>query len=338
MSKSEKSQIFDNAGIYNCFDRWLDVPYKKFKNMDEMQRELFKKYRKMDFIRTFIVICDLVTQHLNEKDDKKDFIRNIIGSVLGNLTFETCDIDTLRGIIIDLDNERHGELLDWINDRRKGAIWVYGTDINDKIEDIIDKSQGKKSIRGAALDLTYEDYAKYELALCSGASFTDVESLIARGVSRTSLCNMFYNYIFVIRLIEGLMRQNNSQNDQLYLNWYDDNELFIGSSGAIRFFDGVILLDRSDKNDPWLLKCISICHNPLDAIESVDSKLDDIHMDKCILFLPMYPSENAMKYAVYTFAEKRREIITLYLQDLYRMILMNQNKLLDFLKQQRIRE
>lgn len=318
-------------------ERWAESPPLNIKQekIDEKDEYIFKKYRKLDFMNTFIIICKISYQYINNFETKSKLVRNIIGSVLGNLIYETSNIQDMREILKDLNEKNYNELIMWINDRRKGSVWINGTWIADMANHILENNDEMGLIEGTpeAWKLSYRDYAKYEFALGSGSSFNDVESLIARGVSRTTLCNMLYGFIMVRLLIDAFM---NDKNDQLYLNWYEDRDLFEGSSRATRFFDGVILLDDKDMNDPWLLKCISIVHNPLDAIESIDSKLDDIGMNKCILFIPMFPSMNALRYSVYVYAEKRRKIIILYLQDLYRMIKMRPEEIENYIAKKMI--
>lgn len=126
--------------------------------------------------------------------------------------------------------------------------------------------------------------------------------------------------------------------DDLYITWLGDEELFTGYSGVNHFFDGIIILEEEDKKDPWLLKCISTYYNPSDAIESIETKLADIGVKKCIIFLPTYPSQNAMRQSLYAYAYKKHEkIIILFLHDLYRLVEMNDNEIKGYLMRKVIR-
>lgn len=296
----------------------------------DYKKELIKGYRKMDFLRTFIIICDLSSQYINKFDDRLRFIRNLVGSVMGRLVFETSEIPELKSVLQDLNERDQEGLLDWINNRRIGKVWVLNTEIDGLIKELLSKNQ-KTIIEEIPenWEMTFADYAKYEFALISGTSFSDVESMMARGISRTSLCNILYGFIMMRRLIEGL-------GDSLYLTWYGDGDLFKGSSGVIHFFDGIIIFDENDKNNPWLFKCVATCHNPLDVIESISSKLEDIGVSRCILFMPMYPSQNAIRYCVHAYSEKRQEIMMLYLHDLYNILKMNNEDIFEYLGDKRV--
>jgi len=179
--------------------------------------------------------------------------------------------------------------------------------------------------------LTYGENAKYDFALFSGVSLAEVESMLAYGISRTYLHNILYGFIMLRLLIDALK-------DDLYITWLGDEELFVGYSGVNHFFDGIIILEEEDKENPWLLKCISTYYNPSDAIESIETKLADIGVKKCIIFLPTYPSQNAMRHSLYTYAYKKHEkIIILYLHDLYRLVEMNNNEIKGYLMRKVIR-
>ena len=103
------------------------------------------------------------------------------------------------------------------------------------------------------------------------------------------------------------------------------------------FFDGVIVLEKEDEESPWLLKCISTYYTPSDAIESIETKLDDMGMEKCILFVPTYPSQNALRHSIYTYTKTRHKVIILYLHDLYKMIGMKDDEIKGYLMRKVIR-
>jgi hypothetical protein len=271
----------------------------------------------------------LGSQHLTNPINKEQFIQNILGSVIGRLIFETSDIKDINQFLKDFAERNPNALRRWLKNRRKGAVWVLDTFLENTIRDSLSKRHS--IIEGIPEDwnLSYEEYAKYEFSTAFGASYTDVQSILSRGVSRTSLCNLLYNFIMIRRLMEGL-------GNKLFLTWYGEGDLFVGSSGIRRFFDGAIVIEEEDKQNPWLLKCVSNCHNPLDAIESVESELVDIGMNKCILFMPMYPSQMALRYAVYSFAEKKMKISMLYLHDLYNILRINSCYVPAYLKEKMI--
>lgn len=212
-------------------------------------------------------------------------------------------------------------------------MWILDhTSIREDIENVLSKNQKEKEMERVPVnwEMTFGDCVKYNFALFSGVSLTEVESMLARGISRTYLHNILYGFIMRRLLTDGL-------NDDLYITGYWDRDLFNGRSGVNLFFDGIIILEEKDREDPWLLKCISTYYNPLDAIESVDAKLDDMGMEKCILFVPMYPSQNALRYSVHTYSKNKHEIMMLYLHDLYEMIGMKDNKIKEYLCDKRIR-
>lgn len=331
-SRKEDRPLVSDTKICKMMETWSDeskrseLRKKITLAQGDYKKDLIKLYRKMDFFRTFIIICDLSSQHINKFDDRLRFIKNIIGSVMGRLVFETSEIPELRAVLSNLNNRDPEGLLDWINNRRLGKIWIEATKMEDLIKDLLLMD---KNIRIEEIpdnwQMTFADYASYEFALITGTSFNDVESMMARGISRTSLCNILYGYIMIRRLIESL-------ESSLYLTWHGDGNLFKGASGIINFFDGIILLDEYDKENPWLLKCVATCHNPLDVVESISSKLDDIGMDRCILFMPMYPSHNANRFCVHAYSEKHQEIIMLYLHDLYNILRMDDIDVCDYIR------
>lgn len=326
-----ESNIYGKLRNWICNEELLEDLRDKIRNASgDYKIELIKRYRKMDFLRTFIIICKLATENIMVEPQSRNLIHNIVGSVMGRLIFETSNIEDLRKIIKNIDNDEGFK--SWVDNRREGKIWVKGTFLENKIDELfranndikIGKELGKDD-----WDITLEDYAKYEFALISGSSYTDLESMMARGISRTSLCNILYGFIFIRRLIESLY-------DDFLLNWHTDEDLITGNSGINHFFDGLILLCENDKNNPWLLKCISMCHNPLQSIESIESKLDDINATRCILFLPMYPSQSALRYSVHIYAKKNFEIIILYLDDLYNILNMSDSEIKAYLGAKRI--
>jgi hypothetical protein len=328
----EDISLVSETKIYEMMEAWLDESNrselrKKITLAEgDYKKDLIKLYRKMDFFKTFILICDLSSQYINKFDDRFKFIKNVVGSVMGRLVFETSEIPELREVLKDLNKRDSEGLLEWINNRRHGKIWIEATKMEDIIKDLLLMD---KEIRIAEIpdnwQMTFADYAKYEFALITGSSFNDVESMMARGISRTSLCNILYGYIMIRRLIESL-------GSNLYLTWHGDGNLFKGSSGIINFFDGIVLLDEDDKENPYLLKSVATCHNPLDVVESISSKLEDIGMNKCILFMPMYPSQNANRYCVHAYSEKHQEIIMLYLHDLYTILRMDNIDVCGYIK------
>jgi hypothetical protein len=178
--------------------------------------------------------------------------------------------------------------------------------------------------------MTFEENAKYDFALFSGVAVSKVEAMLASGISHTYLHSILYGSIMLRILMDALK-------EDLYLTWLGDEDLFQGSSGVKHFFDGIITLEEKDRENPWLLKCIPTYCSPLDAIESVDAKLIDIGVKKCILFVPMYPSQNALRYTVYTYSQRKHEILMLYKHDLYNMIEMEENEIKEYLMEKRIR-
>jgi hypothetical protein len=373
------SEIMDityltTTDIYKKMFQWLhEVDSGKhitdLKRLDDSySTQDIKKLIKKDFLTTFIIICDISYEYIRsdessnckKNDPKKMIIKNIVGSVFGRLIFETCRIQELNKIIKEFQSEPEYSdcLLNWVNDRRNGYIWIKGTQIETLIDNIDLETLKKEKLfkTSRVIDRDIDDYsdgdpiqpkgltryeiAIYEFSLVTGSSYTDIESMIARGVSRAALCNILYSFIMIRQLIEGF---NSGSEHNLYLAWwYDDSDLFKGQSGINYYFDGMMILDENkDTSNPWLLKCVTTSHNPLDAISSVCSILEDIKMDKCVLFLPTYPSVEAMQFSVHAFAEKDIEIIMLYLQDLYEILkvdLANDKKaLIKYLNNRRIR-
>lgn len=314
----------ESAKVYKDFYSWLNESASARGIVDaenletENVIELRKKAMKTDFLTTFIIICDVSYAYIKDKDEKIKIVKNIIGSVLGRLIFETSNIEQLNKIIGEffVDEDFRVSFQSWVDDRRDGYIWIKATKIDALIIDYFEKSEKiKKEIlfKASSKGMTRGEYAIYELALITGSSYMDMESMLARGISRTSLCNILYSYIMIKQLIDAMGRD-------FYLAWYEDCNLFKGSSGINHFFDGLILLKEEDISDPWLLKCVTTSHNPLDAIEYISSTLEDINIKKCIVFLPTYPSENAMRFSVHAFSEHDQEIIILYLNDLYALL------------------
>ncbi len=355
---------FSNIKFYEILDTW----FKEYssKNLAEdlsvaegdYKLELIKKSRKLDFLKTFVIICEMSYEFIDNPKTVKNQVKNIIGSVFGRIIFETSQIMSLNKTILDFDRhtDSSGLFGKWVEDRRNGYIWIKDTDIDFLIDDILDnslrdekiieipetidvtkaklnKKYMEENITGASKKssgLTYYEYAKYEFAVISGSSFSDIESMMARGISRTSLCNILYSFILIRLFISSLC-------EDFYITWHEDSDLFKGKSGSYYFFNGLVILDQNeDSSNPWLLKCITTTHNPLDALESVSSILSDINMHKCILFVPTYPSEKAMRYFVYSYAEKRQEIVILYLNDLYELLKIPPSDVNAYLRTRRI--
>jgi len=336
----------EGTKIYKKIYQWMEeVDSVKNDIKGPLDIQNIKKLIKKDFLTTFIIICDISYEYIRPDDSnkstyinpKKMIIKDIVGSVFGRLIFETEQIQKLNKIAYDFQNDV--EFREWITDRRNGYIWIKGTKIEELINtmdfDILkkDKLFGEKSdkLKG----LTRYEIAIYEFALITGSSYTDIESMIARGVSRAALCNILYSFIMIRQLIDGFK----GHDDELYLAWWhDDSDLFKGQSVINYYFDGLMILDKNkDASNPWLLKCATTSHNPLDAISSVCSILEDIKMDKCVLFLPTYPSVEAMRFSVHAFAEKDIEIIMLYLHDLYYLLNSELSNIIANLNDRRIR-
>jgi hypothetical protein len=394
--------------IHKKFKKWLDDLEEEMETAkgdingatEAYQRFLIKENRKKDFLKTFIVLCDLAFQNIDAEKEKINQIRDVIGYVIGDIIFETTDIIKLNKIMKYLEKtylfsidmrfeeelnksnliseklekkfkakgyplsknanimkkrddkwvitdekkflvakegeklniyEESEEFIQWINDRKNGKVWVLDTSIDSTIEEAI--SQGKETVKVIPeknWGMTFEENAKYDLALFSGVSVSKVEAMLASGISHTYLHSILYGSIMLRILMDALK-------DDLYLTWLGDEDLFIGSSGVSHFFDGIITLEEDDRENPWLLKCIPTYCSPLDAIESVDAKLIDIGVKKCILFVPMYPSQSALRYTVYTYSQRKHEILMLYKHDLYNMIEMEKNEVKKYLMEKRIR-
>nr|AAU84270.1 hypothetical protein GZ9C4_26 [uncultured archaeon GZfos9C4] len=348
-TKPDKMLPIHDAIIYKKFEEWSGERQKRelmeLKNRIERaeepayKKELQKEYRKRDFLRIFIVMCELARENFEEGKDEEtltDYVMDVIGSVIGDIMLETNNIQSLNEILRDLEKEESHpvEFKRCVDDRREGRVWVQDhKSVNETIERVL----AGRGLKGEKMEevperweMTFGDYAKYDFSMFAGVSLTEVESMLARGISRTFLHNILYGLIMRRILMDAL-------GDDLYLTWYGDEVLFTGYSGVSHFFDGVITLEEADKEHPWLLKCISTYCNPLNAIESVDAKLGDIGVKRCILFVPMYPSENALRYSVYTYTEKKDEIIMLYLHDLYEMIEMEGNEIKEYLMERRIK-
>lgn len=336
----------EKSNIHKKMSKWLEeVNLLKGNITSANETQTIKKFIKMDFLTTFIIICDISYEYIRPYDSnnsKKMIIKNIVGSVFGRLIFETEPIQKLNKIVYGFQNSN--EFCKWINDRRNGYIWIKDTEIESLIDttefnDLKDRIlfTDNSNPKGG---LTRYEIAIYEFALITGSSYTDIESMIARGVSRAALCNILYSFMMIRELIDGFK----SHDRDLYLAWwYDDSDLFRGQSGINYYFDGMMILDRNKDNkdrsvsNPWLLKCATTSQNPLDAISSVCSILEDIEMYKCVLFLPTYPSVEAMRYSVHAFAEKDIEIIMLYLHDLYELLTTDPATIIANLDNRRIR-
>ena len=348
--KSNKTLLYETR-IYERFKNWFEDlgAIEELKDRikaatGDYQRQLIKESRKKDFLRTFIVMSELACQNIYIEDTEKDgltnFVRDVIGSVIGDIICETTEIPKLNKILKFLEKtykdkdkaKDENVFTEWIKDRRNGKVWILDTFVDQTIGKVLSQKLKGEYIEEIPKEwrMTYGENAKYDFALFSGVSLAEVESMLAYGISRTYLHNILYGFIMLRILIDALK-------DDLYITWLGDEELFTGYSGVNHFFDGIIILEKEDSENPWLLKCISTCYNPSDAIESIDAKLDDIGMKKCILFVPTYPSQNAMQHSLYTYAYKKHEIIILYLHDLYRLVEKNDNEVKGYLKRKVIR-
>lgn len=340
--KSTEMLLYETS-IYGRFGNWFGnlgaigelKDYIKAATGD-YQKQLIKESRKKDFLRTFIVMCELACQNIYTEDTEKegltDSVSDVIGSVIGDIIFETTAITKLNEILQNFEKERKDEFMQWIKDRRSGKVWILDTFVDYTIKREVStlKEEEIKEIP-KEWRMTYGENAKYDFALFSGVSLAEVESMLAYGISRTYLHNILYGFIMLRLLIDALK-------DDLYITWLGDEELFAGYSGVNHFFDGIIILEEEDKKNPWLLKCISTYYNASDAIESIETKLADIGVKKCIIFLPTYPSQNAMRHSLYAYAYKKHEkIIILYLHDLYRLVEMNNNEIKGYLMRKVIR-
>jgi hypothetical protein len=342
--KSSKTLLYETS-IYERFENWFENlgAIEELKDRinaatGDYQKGLIKESREKDFLRTFIVMCELACQNICAKNTEKDgltnSVRDVIGSVIGDIIFETTDIKKLNEILQNFEKEEtyKDKFPQWIKDRRNGKVWILDTFVDHTIKRVVSKLK-EEEIEEIPEEwrMTYGENAKYDFALFSGVSLAEVESMLAYGISRTYLHNILYGFIMLRLLIDALK-------DDLYITWLGDEELFTGYSGVNHFFDGIIILEEEDKKNPWLLKCISTYYNPSDAIESIETKLADIGVKKCIIFLPTYPSQNAMRHSLYTYAYKKHEkIIILYLHDLYRLVEMNNNEIKGYLMRKVIR-
>lgn len=200
----------------------------------DYRKELQKIYRKTDFVRTFIIMCELARQIFVEEKDKeapKDFIMNVVGSVIGDIILETNNIKRLNEIMRDLDGRHHKELTRCVHDRKEGRVWILDhTSIREDIENVLSENQKEKEMERVPVnwEMTFGDCVKYNFALFSGVSLTEVESMLARGISRTYLHNILYGFIMRRLLTDGL-------NDDLYITGYWDRDLFNGRSGVNLF-------------------------------------------------------------------------------------------------------
>jgi hypothetical protein len=340
--KSTEKLLYETS-IYGRFGNWFGNlgAIEELKDhikaaTGDYQRQLIKESRKKDFLRTFIVMCELACQNIYTEDTEKEGLTNsvsdVIGSVIGDIIFETTAITKLNEILQNFEKERKDEFMQWIKDRRNGKVWILDTFVDYTIKKVVSKLK-EEEIKEIPKEwrMTYGENAKYDFALFSGVSLAEVESMLAYGISRTYLHNILYGFIMLRLLIDALK-------DDLYITWLGDEELFAGYSGVNHFFDGIIILEEEDKKNPWLLKCISTYYNASDAIESIETKLADIGVKKCIIFLPTYPSQNAMRHSLYAYAYKKHEkIIILYLHDLYRLVEMNNNEIKGYLMRKVIR-
>ena len=349
--KSSKKLLYETS-IYERFENWFENlgAIEELKDRikaatGDYQRELIKESRKKDFLRTFIVMCELACQNIcaedTERDELTNSVRDVIGSVIGDIIFETTEITKLNKILKfsektykDKDEANDENVFtEWIKDRRNGQVWILDTYVDQTIEKVLSQKLKEEEIEEIPKEwrMTYGENAKYDFALFSGVSLAEVESMLAYGISRTYLHNILYGFIMFRLLMDGLK-------DDLYITWLGDENLFTGYSGVNHFFDGIIILEDEDKKNPWLLKCISTYYNPSDAVESIETELADIGVKKCIIFLPTYPSQNAMRHSLYAYAYKKHEkIIILYLHDLYRLVEMNDNEIKGYLMRKVIR-
>ena len=331
--------LLDETHIYETFEKWfgedagevmVELKARIANAEGDYKRELIKEYWRKDFLKPFIVMCDLTYQNIGTKERK---IKNIIGYVIGAILYETTDIKKLNENLKELEKNHSKEFKGWIKDGRYGRVWILDTFLDRTIEKVLSQKLKEDDVEVIPNEwrITYGEAAKYDFAQFSGASLAEVESMLAYGISRTYLHNILYGFIMLRLLIDALK-------DDLYITWLGDEDLFTGYSRVDHFFDGIIILEEKDRENPWLLKCISTYYNPSDAIESIETKLDDIGVRKCILFVPTYPSQNALRYSIYTHAKKKHEIIILYLHDLYRMIKMNKDDAVrEYLRGRRIR-
>ena len=407
LSRLKGKTLLDETHIYETFEKWFGEDAEEvmvelkacIANAEgDYKRGLIKEYWRKDFLKSFIVMCDLTYQNIGTKERK---IKNIIGYVIGDIIFETSDIIKLNEIMKYLEKpflfsidmrfeeelsksnliseklekkfkakgyplsknanimkkrddkwvitdekkflvakegeklniyEESEEFVQWIKDRKNGKVWILDTRIDSTIEEAISqglKKEPVKVIQNKKWEMTYGANAKYDLALFSGVAVSKVEAMLASGISHTYLHSILYGSIMLRILMDALK-------DDLYLTWLGDEDLFTGSSGVNHFFDGIITLEEKDRENPWLLKCIPTYCSPLDAIESVDAKLIDIGVKKCILFVPMYPSQNALRYTVFTYSQRKHEILMLYRHDLYNMVEMEENEIKEYLIRKRI--
>lgn len=342
--ETDKIPVHD-ALIYKKFEMWsgksqkdeLKALKKKIEKADgTYKKELQKIYRKKDFLRIFIIMCVLTRQNFGagkEKDILREFTMGVIGCVIGDMILETNNIRELNEILFDLEKRHPDEFRRCVDDRREGQVWIMDhKSITETIDNVLQDLKGENMEEiPEGWGITFEDYARYDFAMFSGLSVTEVESMLARGISRIYLRNLLYGFIMRRILMDAL-------GDDLYLTWYNDEDLFTGHSGVNHFFNGIIILEDKDRENPWLLKCISTYYNSLDAIESIDAKLGDIGVSKCILFVPMYPSQNALRYCGDRFIQMRQEIIMLYLHDLYEMSgIVDDDGIKEYLMERRIR-
>lgn len=344
LNRHKDESLLVETRIYERFENWFENKKAKaarseletrIKNASgEYQRILIKECRKKDFLRTFVVMSDLAFQNIRTENERNkiDFIKNLVGYVIGDIIFETTDITKLNNIFNELEKNRSEELIHWINDSRYGKVWILNTFIDQTIENVF--SEGLKEVDIEEIPtkwkITHGDAAKYNFALFFGASIAEVESILAYGISRIYLHNILYGFI-MLRLLIDVLKEN------IYITWVGDDDIFTGYSGVNHFFDGVIILEEKDRENPWLLKCVSTYSTPTDAIESVETKLDDMGMEKCILFVPTYPSQNALRYSIYTYTKTKHEVIIFYLHDLYRMLGMKDDEIRDYLTRKVIR-
>lgn len=326
--KKNETLIFNKLNKWSVDLKILEQDLETDSKLAELgsSKYFLKFYRKRDFLKVFVTICFLASKNIEDRNSRLFYIKDIIGSVIGDIIYETENIAKLRVILKSIDRL---QLRMWIKDRKAGRIWLIDTDIDKNIEIITDnlfrmecnEDNDCNNIKlSEKLELSLIDYAKYELALFSGVSFSEVESMIARGLSNTYLSNIFYGQILFNILMDAL-------GDDLYVSLFGDEKLFRGKESGINyFFDGLAIFEDNDQRNPWLVKCISTYFNPFDAIESIDSKMDDIGVKKCTLFLPMYPSRKALRYFVYAFAKKQHMILTFYLYELYEIIRIKSDK------------
>ena len=344
LDRRKGKALLNETRIYERFENWfknedaraaIEELKERIKDAkEEYQRELIKECRQKDFLRTFIVMCDLACQNINtnEERNKIDLIKNMVGYIIGDIIFETTDITKLNEILKELERNHSEELMCWINDHKYGKVWILDTFIDSTTKKVLSKKLKEHNVEEIPTEwtITFGDVAKYDFALFSGASIAEVESMLAHGISRRYFHNILYGFIMLRLLMDALK-------DDLYVTWLGDEDLFTGYSGVNHFFDGVIVLEKEDEESPWLLKCISTYYTPSDAIESIETKLDDMGMEKCILFVPTYPSQNALRHLIYTYTKTRHEVIILYLHDLYKMLGMKDDEIKGYLMRKVIR-